>query len=81
MILIVISQYEVSESSYDVVQFREKNGRKMALGNEFMLAPSAALGRRCGTKIQLSPGKVNKYRVGESLKQLLKVRVRSRPTH
>lgn len=49
----------------------------MALGNEFMLAPSAALGRRCGTKIQLSPGKVNKYRVGESLKQLLKVRVRS----
>ena len=66
------SLLEVSESSY-VVQIREKNGRKIALGNDFMLAPTAAPSCRCRTKIQLSPGKVNKYRVGESFEQLLKV--------
>ena len=76
------SLLEVSESGY-VVQIREKNGRKIALGNDFMLAPTAAPSCRCRTKIQLSPGKVNKYRVGESFEQLLKVtmKAQSAQTH
>lgn len=79
------SLLEVSESGY-VVQIREKNGRKIALGNDFMLAPTAAPSCRCRTKIQLSPGKVNKYRVGESFEQLLKVTMKPqhsppKPTH